>query len=161
MSSLIHDTSRWFVAAGQQPPEPTPSVEQVCLYTGLQLEEMAEKLELILGCDNTFVSAMKITAEAFKRKSVFTLSSVRDAMEAAPALLLDADADLIWVSLGSLRAMGSDPVAVYSTVAGANWAKFPGGIAVLDPNGKVVKPAGWTEPDHTPHIHPTLTGSTP
>lgn len=160
MNLLMQGTSRWFVTAGQQPEEPTPSVEQVCLYTGLQLEEMAEKLELILGCDNSFVSAMKITAEAFKRKSVFTLSSVRDAMEAAPALLLDADADLIWVSLGSLRAMGSDPVAVYSTVAEANWAKFPEGKVQRDINGKVVKPNGWTEPDHTPNIHPILNRST-
>jgi predicted HAD superfamily Cof-like phosphohydrolase len=70
--------------------------------------------------------------------------------------MLDADMDLIWVTLGSARAQGANAGYAYHLVSEANWAKFPNGVVTKDANGKVVKPAGWLEPDLTEAIHPTF-----
>ncbi len=153
---LMRSTLAWFVAAGQMPPTPEPSVRTTALYLGLQLEELAEKLELILGDAHSWLRQMRSLSAALKSgawddRIMEVMADPRKLAE-----FLDGDMDLIWVSLGAAAATGSDAVGAYAAVAGANWAKFPGGVAVRDANGKVVKPAGWTAADLTPYLHPTL-----
>ena len=153
MSTLIQQTNRWFVHAGQQPAMPHPDAKQLCLYIGLQLEEIEEKIRLIYGCP--LGSLVDLSAQ-FKAASPTLQQMAYEAMSEHPAEMLDADMDLIWVTLGSARAQGANAELGYALVTQANWAKFPDGVVTKDSNGKVQKPAGWVEPDLTPATHPNF-----
>lgn len=56
----------------------------------------------------------------------------------------DALIDLIYVALGRLWAMGIDPAPLWRLVHDANMAKLTG---PKSPEGKQLKPPGWTHPD--------------
>ncbi len=157
---LFRDTCDWFVKAGQQPAMPEFNAQQVCFYLGMQLEELAEKLSLIFGSADAFVCSLNTSADEFKRATEYTQAIVTRAVKRNPALWLDADLDLIWVSLGGVRALGVEPSAAYALVADANWAKFPDGVVTRDANGKVMKPPGWREADLTP-VLPAVLRPTP
>lgn len=165
-NTLIDDTSEWFVTAGQQPATPEFNAQQVCFYLGMQLEELAEKLGLLGSFpvsghgfnSDDFTAELEYSAKVMKAAGPQILSRVYGAVKANPALWLDADCDLMWVTLGAVRAMGVEPSAGYALVADANWAKFPGGVVTKDANGKVVKPPGWREADLTPVLPAVLRG---
>lgn len=154
--NIIKTTADWFVKAGQQPAVAEPDPKQVCFYTGLQIEELTEKLGRILGAE--LVQPLVEMANDFKRCPPELLMRCAVAMKDAPDKLLDDDMDLIWVSIGAARATGADVEQAYGLVGEANWAKFPGGIVTRDVNGKVMKPAGWKEADLNPAVHPILKG---
>lgn len=166
MANPFDVTSQWFVTAGQQPATPEFNAQQVCFYLGMQLEEMAEKLSLLASGttfrhgfnSNDFTAELNYSAKIFKEASPKILGRIEAAVRANPALWLDADLDLMWVTLGAVRAMGVEPSAAYALVADANWAKFPGGVVTKDANGKVVKPPGWREADLTPVLPAVLRG---
>lgn len=146
-------TTNWFAAAPQQPAEPVLLLDQVCFYLGMQLEELTEKLELLDIMGPSFIEELKAQATAFKRKDPQALASVDRAIHANPEKWVDADYDNIWVTLGAVRALGIDPRLGYAKVSRANWNKrWPDGEFHLDHNGKVVKPEGWREPDHTSEV---------
>lgn len=144
---MIDTTAKWFVASGQMPEKPTLDFTQLSFYIGMQLEETAEKLEAILGPESSLPSALQ--AEAMKFKKGEYSEHLRKKYNSEFAVdLLDADMDLIWVSIGAALALGANPEGAYKAVADANWAKFPNGKVIRDPaTGKVVKPAGWRPPD--------------
>lgn len=132
------------------------SPRQAVLYTGLQLEEMAEKLEAIAGGCVTMPEKARMLAVA-DQLNVLSLEfkqgkHMGDLMRANLADLLDADIDLAWVSLGAAYSTSTDPSAAFGEVARANLDKFPGGRALLDENGKVRKPDGWRPPDLSPFV---------
>lgn len=158
MGNPIRKTCDWFVAAGQQPAVPVTNPQQMSLYTGLMAEELAEKLALILGPDNSLVKDLEGAADRFKKADAATKDAVLAAFKTAPQKFIDADMDMIWVSVGATRATGSNPVQAYGLVGKANWAKFPGGKATLDSNGKVVKPADWQEADLTSALPAEMRG---
>jgi predicted HAD superfamily Cof-like phosphohydrolase len=56
----------------------------------------------------------------------------------------DGLADLIYVALGTAIAYGIDLRPVWDAVHAANMAKVGGATR---PDGKILKPAGWTPPD--------------
>lgn len=124
------------------------NVRQTSLYIGLQLEEMAEKLEALRGWKNaTLVSTMHHVANEFKLGSYDDDVNHGDREE-----MLDADIDLAWVTIGSALSQGADVSGAMDEVSRANLDKFPGGVVTKDTNGKVVKPAGWVGPDLTKFI---------
>lgn len=125
------------------------NVRQTALYIGLQLEEMAEKLEAIgYAGDALLVSLMKGTSGQFKSGSFDQLVETGD-REA----MLDADVDLAWVTVGSALSQGADLLGAMREVARANLDKIgPDGTVLKDENGKVKKPAGWRGPDIAPYV---------
>lgn len=151
------------------------NARQTALYTGLQLEEMAEKLEA-LGFRGGTSARLRILSDNFKRGCYDTLVE-----SAGRAAMLDADVDLAWVTVGSMLSQGADVLGAMREVARANMSKLIGCractydgkeeagvediicdgdlckgtrlIAVKDANGKVTKPAGWTPPDIAPFVY--------
>ena len=150
------------------------NARQTALYIGLQLEEMAEKLEACFQSDTAITIAMRKVGDMFKA------GEYDHRVEAANlAAMLDADIDLAWVTIGSALSQGADVLGAMREVARANLAKLVvcdecggsgfivdatdetcdchgcgcrGLVAVKDANGKVKKPEGWTAPDITPFI---------
>lgn len=151
---LFASTDSWFEASGQF-NSGQPDVRTSALYLGLQLEELAEKLEAALPgrALAAFKNELNKLANDVK-KGVY-------AEEMARALsnknmrkeMLDADMDLIWVTLGAAKAQAADVPGAYNEVARSNWSKFPGGVVTRDPvTGKVVKPPTYSAPDLTPFL---------
>lgn len=147
------------------------NVRQTALYVGLQLEEMAEKLDAMgMGGDarNNPVKILHVLSGEFKRGLLdgYVEGADREAM-------LDADVDLAWVTIGSALSQGADVLGAMREVSRANLDKLvecvdcagfmapaddctkcngSGLVAIKDANGKVTKPAGWRAPDITPFV---------
>jgi predicted HAD superfamily Cof-like phosphohydrolase len=142
MNQFFADVQKFMTIAGQLDSDGF-NARQTALYIGLQLEEMAEKLEAC-GFDpaSPAVNFLYSTSSSFK-KGLFDYMVMHADREA----MLDADIDLAWVTIGSALSQGADVVAAAEEVSRANLAKFPNGVAVRDENGKVIKPEGWTGPN--------------
>jgi len=124
------------------------NVRQTALYIGLQLEEMAEKLEAFGLTGATFEHLRQLSKDMKEGKHDDRLTNFGD-REA----LLDADVDLAWVTIGSALSQGADVIGAMREVARANLDKIgPDGTVLKDENGKVKKPAGWRGPDNSPFI---------
>lgn len=151
-------TCAWFVTAGQQPAVPEPSPAQTAFYIGMQLEELAEKLEVFFGAGpETPAARIQDMGKLFKSGAYDAAAVAALANPDTAKAMLDADMDLIWVTLGGARAQGADVQGAYNAVDTANWAKFTDGKATLHPvTRKVLKPEGWKAPDLTPFIHASL-----
>ena len=116
------------------------NVRQTALYTGLQVEELAEKLEAI-GL-SVWAKDLYDLSASFKVGHYDDMVSRADREE-----LLDADIDLAWVTFGSSLSQGADVAGAFGEVVRANLAKVgPDGVVLRDENGKIQKPAGWTPP---------------
>lgn len=155
--TLVQATENWFVKVKQMPEQPTPDVRKTAFYTGMQLEEMSEKLDVFFPDGNPFVDQLKAYATQFK-DGAFDVAVQTAMMSPAKCKeLLDCDVDVLWVTIGHARAMGSDINTGYKKVIGANYAKrFEDGTFHLAPNGKVLKPEGWKPADLTDCLHPSL-----
>lgn len=158
--SEIAKTRQWFATSGQIPEGAAPSQREAAFYTGMQLEELAEKLEAIFGPGDyaqALIGALQATGDMFKKGAYD--EHVYDALRARTHAMLDADCDLIWVSIGAAAAQGADIEKAYAEVGRANWDKFPGGVVTRDPaTGKVIKPEGWRGPRLHQFVHPSLKG---
>lgn len=158
MSEII-DTRAWFSETGQIPYGAEPNVRQTAFYLGMQLEEMAEKLEA-LGLLSVSTDLQGLATSCKNGEMDVEVGG----MFKEPARVkefLDADADILWVTIGAAAAAGSDLYGAFNQgVSFANWAKkFPDGTFHRHPNtGKVLKPDGWEPADLTPYVHPTLRG---
>lgn len=159
--NLIDHNEAWFVATEQMPVVPTPDIRQIAFYTGMQLEEMGEKLDA-LGLAGAAQHLERLGA-AFKTgehdKDVSRALQGPNGPKVAKALL-DGDIDILWVTVGGARAAGADVQGAYAAVGARNWGKqFEDGTFHRDPTtGKVLKPEGWTPPDLTPFVHPLFVG---
>lgn len=142
MNQFFSDVQKFMTIAGQLDSDGF-NARQTALYIGLQLEEMAEKLEACgFNSASPAVSLLHNASADFKR-GLFDAMVQRADKEA----LLDADIDLAWVTIGSALSQGANVEGAAAEVSRANLAKFPEGVAVRDDNGKVVKPEGWTGPN--------------
>ncbi len=120
---------------------------QTALYTGLQCEELAEKLKAagLLG----IAGDLDRVGDELKR-GVWD-STLRSANRQD---LLDADADIVVVTIGSAVSQGADFSGAMNEVIRANEAKRGAdGELRKDVNGKIVKPEGWTPPCLTPFVY--------
>ncbi len=64
----------------------------------------------------------------------------------------DALTDMMYVIVGMGLEMGIPLDKFWAEVQRANMAKFPGGVALKREDGKVIKPDGWTPPNHVPTV---------
>ena len=143
MNKFFSDVEKFMTIAGQLDEKRNFDVRQIALYIGLQLEEMAEKLEACgFNPASPAVHLLNYTSGEFKRGVFDHLVNRANRKD-----LLDADIDLAWVTIGSALSQGADVQGAAEEVSRANLAKFPDGIAIRDDNGKVVKPSGWNGPD--------------
>lgn len=130
------------------------NARQACLYTGLQLEEMAEKIEAIMGGCVTAESAMGLRhlIETLKTHAKVFKEGMRegDILRSTHKDLLDADFDLAWVSIGAMFSTSIDAIGAIEHGNYTNLDKFRGGKCVKDANGKIQKPADWQSPDFEP-----------
>jgi predicted HAD superfamily Cof-like phosphohydrolase len=124
------------------------NVRQTALYIGLQCEELAEKLDAIFPCGAFISQLMKDLSKAFKEGYYDD-----NVLNAERETILDADADLAWVTIGSMLSQGADVLGAMKEVERANLDKFPGGVVTKDGNGKVKKPEGWRGPDLSPYVN--------
>lgn len=156
MNDVIETTARWFFEANQQPENPAPDVRQTAFYIGMQCEELSEKLAVLgLGGDKAYLAHL---GSVFKRGDFDGVVKAALADPPVAKELLDADVDLIWVSVGAGRAQGADVTGAYGAVNERNYAKrFEDGLFHNDPaTNKVLKPDGWTPADLTPFLHPAI-----
>ena len=153
MDDILSTTLQWFAAAKQQPAMPTPDARQVSFYLGMQLEELGEKLSLISPTDGAWLKGV-----AMAYKTGMNDGAVGEALRDNPTELLDADIDLLWVSMGAGRAAGADVIGALGAVSEANWNKrWDDNEFHINPvDNKVMKPDGWTAPDLTAYVHPSL-----
>lgn len=127
------------------------------LYIGLQLEEMAEKIDAILeGTPSIQMLLLKkileTYSEEFKEGDFDHLMTHIDRTKA-----LDADIDLAVVALGGAIAIGADVECACHCVADNNLSKFPQidtgeRIVIKDDNGKIRKPENYTPPDLSKYL---------
>lgn len=118
------DVRRFMEASGQE-----PSPDNMALYLNLVSEEFAELGDAARQLQEAHSDDERITA-------------IDD--------MIDAIHDLVWVSYGLAHSMGADPLTGWRKVARANLAKIDPatGKVLKRPDGKVLKPEGWTAPSH-------------
>lgn len=124
------------------------NVRSVALHTGLQLEELGEKLEAmgLLGAANS----LKDLSRDFKEGMWDTMIKRQDEENSTVfrMALLDADADLFVVTVGSGQAQGADYNGAVAEVLRSNDSKRQeDGTLKLDANGKIVKGPYYKEPN--------------
>lgn len=131
---------------------------QACLYTGLQLEELAEKIAAIVEGTVTqpqreHMQLLRITLESFAKE--FKQGMHHGAvLRADHAELIDADFDLAWVSVAGVFSTSTDAFGAIAHGTFTNMDKFRNGC-VKDANGKIQKPADWAPPDFERYVDPT------
>lgn len=141
-----------FNTKGQIVPPGHFNAERVAFYTGMQLEELAEKIATIaeghvVGSDrnylNNFAKVMDTLGKEFKSGKHYGA-----VLRADRGRLLDDDIDQLVASAGSLVFSTPHFPKAISKVLDANDAKeWPDGTFHHDENGKITKPPGWTAAD--------------
>ena len=143
--TFVADVRKFAEAAGHTTDE--FNVRQTALYIGLQLEEMAEKLEAVLGWESSLAAGLQQQSGLFKEGHRDHLIAQAD-REA----VLDADVDLAWVTIGSMLSQGADVTGAMNEVVRSNMSKMVDGKMVKDGNGKVIKGPDFSPPNLAPFI---------
>lgn len=137
------------------------NADRETFYTGMQLEELAEKMAAIADGEvepharqrlRDFAVAMDDMAKEFKNQK-----HVGAVLRADRKALLDADCDMAVVTAGSMTYQTKHFREALAHVLDKNDAKFHtdangNKFASRDTNGKILKPVGWTPPDLDPFI---------
>lgn len=151
----LAETVHEFMRIGGQTVD-TPDARQASLYLGLQMEELAEKLDALISV-NAFEHSvltplsrtLKFTAQRAKGGDYMHLfSTMFRENPKAHADCVDADIDLAWTALGGLMCSARRPFDVINEAGRANMDKYVDGVAMRDVNGKIQKPTGWVAPNH-------------
>jgi predicted HAD superfamily Cof-like phosphohydrolase len=127
---------------------------QVSLYTGLQMEELAEKVEAIT--EGALTPSVRNELETLSRLLHVYGNEFKKGRHVGAILrsdhckLIDADFDLAWVSIGALNSTSPDPSGAIAHGTYTNLDKFRNGC-IKDANGKVQKPADWQPPNFEPY----------
>jgi predicted HAD superfamily Cof-like phosphohydrolase len=130
-------------------------------YTGMQFEELAEKLAAIADGElspserarlHQFARDMQALGAEFKAQK-----HTGAVLRADRRALLDADCDVLVVTAGSMTYQTRHFREAMAHVLDKNDAKFHtdadgNKFANRDANGKILKPAGWTPPDLDPFV---------
>lgn len=143
-TDIIGVVNRWNLDAGRT--EGVFNPRQTAFYTGMQCEELAEKL-VACGLDH-YAELLEFWGKQFKTGELDAYVTSANRKK-----LLDADADIVVVTAGSAQGQGAEFHGAVDAVLAANEAKrFPDGKLHKDANGKILKPEGWKEPDLTPYL---------
>lgn len=140
-------------------------INSAAFYTGMQCEELAEKLrEIKKGCEqlDVWFAASPLKSDLatciHHLETLGTRLKGRAYNHAIGAMtaeqrkeMLDGDVDLAWVSIGGAISSGANFQEAADRVSLANLSKrFPDGTFHRDPaTTKVLKPDGWKPADLT------------
>lgn len=132
----------------------------VALYTGLQLEELTEKLAAIEAAPGVFpkdslsrlrhvVHVMTLLGDEFKKGTYDDPVKNADQVQ-----MLDADVDVAWVSIGGSKSMGADFDGAAAEVYRSNMSKTDPDTGKMgrDQNGKITKHPRYSPPNLVPFI---------
>ena len=144
--TFVADVRKFAEAAGQTTDE--FNVRQTALYIGLQLEEMAEKLDAIFPVEAREMTEAIGTLSSYFKAGLFDYHVSKSDREA----LLDADIDLAWVTVGAALSSGADVLGAMKEVARSNFSKMVDGKMIKDGNGKVIKGPDFSPPYLAPFI---------
>lgn len=139
---MINEVRVFMAACDQEVTQ--RSGRQIALYTGLQCEELAEKLGEILGEADPTVVKLHDLGNMFKKGYLDYAVNRANQVE-----LLDADLDLIWVSIGAAISLGANVELGWDILTQSNMSKIDlaTGKALKDQNGKVMKPSSYSPPE--------------
>lgn len=142
------------------PPGKHFNAERVAFYTGMQLEELAEKLRAVAEGHVVENDRMELRGLAhfmdtfgkqFKEGKHYGAVLRADREE-----LLDGDIDSMVVSIASMVYSTPKHLGAVDTVMNALEAKeWPDSTFHHDENGKMIKPPGWSAPDLSPFVDRT------
>ena len=139
MKTVMRDVTEFHQVAGQAIGERLNASDQFG-YTEALPRVLRNILEPLKRQSDTKSLRMRLMFEELLEASEAMI--VGDELELADALV-----DLVYVVAGTAVTYGLPIEQLWTEVQRANMDKFPGGEAVLDEGGKVVKPPGWTPPD--------------
>lgn len=141
----ITDIANWFKKA-----KPEPTDKDVCTQIGCHYEEIAEMATPLMdyGVRNT----VEVVADRYKNNSVSFNTVVEYLNSSNKIELLDALCDQIVTATGVAYMMGFDIEGALKEVIRSNNSKMVDGKFEFDDNGKIAKPATYSEPDLTPFI---------
>ena len=147
---MLIDAVKQFMGAAGQFKEEEYNVRLTALYTGLQFEEMAEKMTS-MGC-HLYAHDLTIMADRFKAGAMDENVAKANRIE-----MLDADVDIAWVSIGASFAAGSDVRGASEEVIRSNMSKFVVAedgtlMGIRDKNGKLVKPDDYSPPELSDYV---------
>jgi predicted HAD superfamily Cof-like phosphohydrolase len=129
---------------------------QAGFQTGLQCEELSEKIEAVMeGCVTPAVRRELQTLSLLLKDQANKFKAgmhTGDVMRGNRLDMLDADIDLAHVSIAAGYSLAHNFDGACQEVDRANMDKFPGGVVTKDENGKILKPLGWVAPDLSPYI---------
>lgn len=151
---LMRAVARFMTIAGQTTKG--FNARQACLYTGLQLEELGEKIDAIMAGlltpsqrEHFFPLRDALAQFANEFKQGLHEGAI---LRSRHADIIDADFDLAWVSVAALFSESVNADAAVAHGAFTNLDKFRDGVVLKDPaTGKVQKPSDWKSPDFLPY----------
>ena len=153
--SLVDAVLRFMTLGGQSTGK--FDAHQAGLYTGLQFEELAEKIEAIAEgavtpSDKAHLLDLAVILRRFEQE--FKRGHHYGAiLRSTHAKIIDADFDIAFVSLGSLASVSPFPRRAVAHGVFTNLDKFRDGKVLRDEKtGKVLKPEGWVQADFTPYV---------
>lgn len=134
------DVAEFMRIAGQASgPLPPPDADALLLTLARMCESFVDLLKRARPTDVRHLRARLMLEELGE-----TLEGLAKSDE---VMVAGGLVDLLYVAIGTGVAFDIPLPAVWDAVQTANLAKFPGGVALVDENGKVVKPEGWKPPD--------------
>lgn len=153
--SFFEGVAQFNIAAGViEPTTQQFDPKLVGFYTGMQCEELAEKLNVIFGEQpnnqwlRNLISGLEELGQSLKEDKYRTYIAHADRVE-----LLDADIDVLVVTEGAILSSGADGTGGRGEVNRSNLAKIVDGKVIRDPaTGKILKPEGWTKPNLAPFV---------
>lgn len=153
---LVGRVHRFNVIGQTTPPSSSFNADRVGFYTGMQFEELAEKLKAI--GEGAVTPSMREELLQFAKdldllgKNFKAGHHMGDILRADREALLDADIDIAVVTQGSMAYQTPRYRGAIGAVLDANDAKMPNGVVTRDANGKIQKPEGWKPADLTPFL---------
>lgn len=154
MSEFFKRVVQFQIAGGTIDPAMDKfDAKQVGFYTGMQCEELAEKLRAIFE-DSMNPWFLSLIEDVDKLGRYLKRGHYTDRIDRANRIdLLDADIDLQVVTEGSLAAQGVDRDGAREEVCRSNEDKIVDGKVIRDPvTGKILKPEGWRPPHLAPYV---------
>ena len=162
----VHNNLQENVTVFQEACDDTVAIynpRQLARYTGMQMEELCEKLTAVAGGGEEGVPVppelldliveLELQGRRFKAGDFDKLFVPVSDLQRKE--MLDADIDLAWVSFGSANSIGADVDGAVGKVSQANLSKVgPDGKVLRDANGKIMKPLGFTSPDLGSCLYP-------
>jgi predicted HAD superfamily Cof-like phosphohydrolase len=126
------------------------NVRQSAMYLGLQCEELAEKL-LVVGRVEISTILDKLGMEFKKGQHDYFVGTALSSKEGRTEML-DADIDLIVVSIGAAMSQGANVHGAFAEVIRSNDSKRTDGKLLKDANGKIIKPAHYNAAELSTYV---------